>query len=84
MPIGLGARDTLRLEAGFCLYGTDMDDNTSPYEANLAWTVDTTNQNRNFIGKKKYLNLNKNKLQEITGVILKDKGVLRNGYKIKN
>tara|TARA_B100000029_G_scaffold516157_1_gene627273 strand:+ start:545 stop:1603 length:1059 start_codon:yes stop_codon:yes gene_type:complete len=84
MPIGLGARDTLRLEAGFCLYGTDMDDNTSPYEANLAWTVDTTNQNRNFIGKKKYLNLNKNKLQEITGVILKDKGVLRNGYKIKH
>src|SRR5439155_17582566 len=38
-PIGLGARDTLRLEAGLCLYGHDIDDTTSPVEAGLAWTI---------------------------------------------
>lgn len=49
-PIGLGARDTLRLEAGMNLYGQDMDETTSPLESGLAWTVDLKSD-RDFIGK---------------------------------
>ena len=49
-PAGLGARDTLRLEAGMNLYGQDMDDNVSPLDAGLAWTVDLTSP-RDFVGK---------------------------------
>jgi aminomethyltransferase len=51
-PAGLGARDTLRLEAGMNLYGQDMDDNVSPLDAGLAWTVDLTSP-RDFVGKAK-------------------------------
>ncbi len=51
MPCGLGARDTLRLEAGFNLYGTDMDTTTTPLESNLAWTVAWAPQERDFIGR---------------------------------
>jgi aminomethyltransferase len=51
-PAGLGARDTLRLEAGMNLYGQDMDDNVSPLDAGLAWTVDLTSP-RDFVGKSK-------------------------------
>jgi aminomethyltransferase len=50
-PIGLGARDTLRLEAGLNLYGNDMTINNHPYESNLGWTIDMSDQNRKFIGK---------------------------------
>jgi aminomethyltransferase len=49
-PAGLGARDTLRLEAGMNLYGQDMDIHTSPLDAGLAWTVDLQSE-RDFIGK---------------------------------
>ena len=49
-PIGLGARDTLRLEAGMNLYGHDMDETINPLEAGLAWTVDLKSE-RDFIGK---------------------------------
>ena len=45
-PIGLGARDTLRLEAGLNLYGTDMDKKNNPYESNLAWTIDLNDEDR--------------------------------------
>ena len=47
-PIGLGARDTLRLEAGLNLYGTDMDTSNHPFESNLAWTIDLSDNERNF------------------------------------
>ncbi len=49
-PIGLGARDTLRLEMGFCLYGNDINDETSPIEAGLGWITKFTNE-KNFIDK---------------------------------
>jgi len=49
-PCGLGARDTLRLEAGMNLYGQDMDESVSPLESGLAWTVDLTSA-RDFVGK---------------------------------
>jgi len=49
-PIGLGARDTLRLEAGMNLYGQDMDETTSPLESGLAWTVDLKTE-RDFVGR---------------------------------
>ena len=52
-PIGLGARDTLRLEAGMNLYGQDMDETTSPLESGLAWTVDLQAR-RDFVGKQRW------------------------------
>ncbi|TXH55125.1 MAG: glycine cleavage system aminomethyltransferase GcvT [Bacteroidia bacterium] len=93
-PCGLGARDTLRLEAGMNLYGHDMNENTLPSECGLNWVVDIKNPLRNFIGKDAYLlahqedtnggnNKNikpKHKIQ--TGVILQGKGVLREGQTI--
>lgn len=50
-PAGLGARDTLRLEAGMNLYGQDMDETVSPLDAGLAWTVDLNDANRAFVGR---------------------------------
>ncbi|MDD5300592.1 MAG: glycine cleavage system aminomethyltransferase GcvT [Gallionella sp.] len=73
-PIGLGARDTLRLEAGMNLYGQDMNESVSPLESGLAWTVDL-NSARDFIGKAALLaNPPKRKL---VGLVLLDRGVLR-------
>jgi aminomethyltransferase len=73
-PCGLGARDTLRLEAGMNLYGQDMDETVSPLDAGLAWTV-SLNSDRDFVGK---LALVANgQKQQFLGLILLDKGVLR-------
>jgi aminomethyltransferase len=79
-PAGLGARDTLRLEAGMNLYGQDMDDNVSPLDAGLAWTVDL-NAERDFIGKSA---LRKNgQTQQFVGLILREKGgILRAHQKV--
>ena len=82
VPIGLGARDTLRLEAGLNLYGNDMTINNHPYESNLGWTIDMSDENRQFIGKDALLSIDQSKSQKIVGIILKDKGVLRSGYEI--
>lgn len=73
-PIGLGARDTLRLEAGMNLYGQDMDDTTNPLESGLAWTVDLRGE-RDFIGKSALQSRDIN--QQLVGLLLLDKGVLR-------
>ena len=73
-PIGLGARDTLRLEAGMNLYGQDMDENISPLDAGLTWTVDLTSP-RDFVGKAALLAQPQQK--QFLGLILLDKGVLR-------
>ncbi|HQG39218.1 MAG TPA: glycine cleavage system aminomethyltransferase GcvT, partial [Chitinophagales bacterium] len=81
-PIGLGARDTLRLEKGFCLYGNDIDDTTSPLEAGLGWV---TKFNKDFIAKdilqqQKTAGL-KNKL---VGFSMIDRGIPRGHYLIKD
>ena len=74
-PCGLGARDTLRLEAGMALYGNDMDETVSPLNAGLAWTVDFKDASRDFIGKAA-LQANPAS-QQVLGLVLEDKGVLR-------
>lgn len=82
-PCGLGARDTLRLEAGFNLYGQDMDESISPLEANLAWTVDFTDSNRQFMGRSALEKQQKRGIQKIlVGLVLEEKGMLRNHQKV--
>jgi len=77
-PVGLGARDTLRLEAGMNLYGQDMDENTSPLAANMAWTVAFTPESRDFIGRKALEEQRKAGGQaKLVGLLLEERGVLR-------
>jgi aminomethyltransferase len=78
-PIGLGARDTLRLEAGMNLYGQDMDEGVSPLDAGLAWTVDLTSP-RDFVGKAALLANGQSR--QFLGLLLLDKGVLRAHQKV--
>jgi aminomethyltransferase len=79
-PAGLGARDTLRLEAGMNLYGQDMDDTVSPLDAGLAWTVDLVAE-RDFIGKAALQQ--KGQQQNFVGLILREKGgILRAHQKV--
>lgn len=78
-PAGLGARDTLRLEAGMNLYGQDMDDTVSPLDAGLAWTVDLVSE-RDFVGKNA---LQRGQHQQFVGLILREKGgILRAHQKV--
>jgi aminomethyltransferase len=78
-PIGLGARDTLRLEARLCLYGNDIDEEHSPLEAGLGWVV----KGKGFIGEDA---LNKQRAEgvkrRLVGFVMKDKATARHGYKI--
>ena len=74
-PCGLGARDTLRLEAGMNLYGQDMDDEVSPLNAGLSWTVDLKDAARDFVGRAALQA--RPASQRLLGLILEDKGVLR-------
>jgi aminomethyltransferase len=78
-PIGLGARDTLRLEAGMNLYGQDMDETVGPLESGLAWTVDLKSE-RDFIGKAALLANPPSK--KLVGLVLLDRGVLRGHQKV--
>ncbi|MDP1897583.1 MAG: glycine cleavage system aminomethyltransferase GcvT [Sulfurimicrobium sp.] len=78
-PIGLGARDTLRLEAGMNLYGQDMDEGVSPLDSGLAWTVDLASP-RDFIGKQSLTSKAVNR--QLMGLLLLDKGVLRSHQKV--
>jgi len=82
IPVGLGARDTLRLEAGLNLYGNDMTVDNHPFESNLSWTIDMNDDKRNFIGKQALLRVDKTKCKKLVGVVLKDRGVLRPRYKV--
>src|SRR5581483_11914702 len=78
VPCGLGARDTLRLEAGYLLYGQDLDDDHSSYEANYGWVVKL--DKGDFIGKDKLVDQKKHGLKrKLTGVQLLDRGVPRAG-----
>jgi len=81
-PIGLGARDTLRLEMGFCLYGNDIDDATSPLEAGLGWITKFTKEftNRAFFEKQKAEGVRK----KLVGFEMLEKGIARHGYDIKD
>jgi len=82
-PCGLGARDTLRLEAGMSLYGSEMNDQVSPLEAALTWTVDLSNENRRFVGRDALEALrDKGVKKTIVGLILEGKGVIRNHQKV--
>jgi len=82
-PCGLGARDTLRLEAGMNLYGSDMDEQVTPLESGLGWTVAWEPQERNFIGRQA---LEKQRDQgvahKLVGLVLQERGVLRNHQKV--
>jgi aminomethyltransferase len=82
-PIGLGARDTLRLEAGMNLYGQDMDEDITPLEAGLAWTVALEPVDRDFIGRQV---LEQQRAQgvprQLVGLILDGRGVLRAHQKV--
>jgi aminomethyltransferase len=81
-PCGLGARDTLRLEAGMNLYGQDMDESVSPYQSALAWTL-AMQDDRDFIGKQALLDQKAAGVaNKLVGLVLKDRGVLRPGQKI--
>jgi aminomethyltransferase len=81
-PIGLGARDTLRLEMGFCLYGNDIDDTTSPIEAGLGWitkfTKDFTNSANLQAQKEAGVE------RKLVGFLMEDRGIPRHDYEIEN
>lgn len=81
-PIGLAARDTLRLEMGFCLYGNDINDTTSPIEAGLGWITKFTDA-KNFINKAELLRQkNEGVSRKLVGFEMVDKGIPRHGYPI--
>ena len=83
LPAGLGARDTLRLEMGYCLYGNDLTDETSPLEAGLAWI--TKLKKGEFIGRELLQAQKENGLQRrLVGFTLTDRRVPRHGYAIEN
>lgn len=84
VPCGLAARDTLRLEAGMNLYGQEMDENTSPLVANLAWTVALEDPERDFIGRAA---IEQQRAQQgpdtkLVGLVLRERGILRAGQNV--
>ena len=83
-PCGLGARDTLRLEMGYCLYGNDIDDNTSPLEAGLGWITKIAKKggfnSRDIFAKQKETGLTR----KLVGFKMNDRRVPRHGYKIED
>lgn len=85
-PIGLGARDTLRLEAGMNLYGHDMDETISPIAANMAQTISWEPNSRDFIGRSAVTQhvseQQQGLLPELTGIVLDERGVLREGQRL--
>jgi aminomethyltransferase len=81
-PVGLGARDTLRLEMGYCLYGNDIDDTTSPLEAGLGWITKFT---KDFIAKDIFVTQKEEGLdKKLVGFEMIEKGIPRQGYEIKD
>jgi aminomethyltransferase len=80
VPAGLGARDTLRLEMGYCLYGNDIDDTTNALEAGLGWI---TKFSKDFIQKPHLETVKANGVErKLVGFVLTDRGVARHGYPI--
>ncbi|MCW8972702.1 MAG: glycine cleavage system aminomethyltransferase GcvT [Gammaproteobacteria bacterium] len=82
-PCGLGARDTLRLEAGMNLYGQDMSEETSPLTSGLGWTIAWQPEDRRFVGREALeAEREAGPLQHLVGLVLEDKGVLRAHQKV--
>jgi aminomethyltransferase len=81
-PAGLGARDTLRLEAGMNLYGNDMDEQHHPLESGLAWTVAFEPGDRDFLGRPALEGLRGAAVDQLVGLILEERGVLRSHQKV--
>lgn len=82
-PVGLGARDTLRLEAGMHLYGSDMTEENHPLESGLGWTVAWSPESRNFIGRNSLEQIKSSSTQHrFVGLVLDGRGVLRSGQKV--
>lgn len=80
-PAGLAARDTLRLEMGYCLYGNDIDTTTSPLESGLGWITKLSKEN--FIGKQKAVELKERGIsRKLVGLELKERGIPRHGFEI--
>jgi aminomethyltransferase len=81
-PCGLGSRDTLRLEMGFCLYGNDIDDSTSPLEAGLGWITKFTKEFTNSVALKSQKEAGVQ--QKLVGFLMSERGIPRHGYPIAN
>jgi aminomethyltransferase len=82
-PAGLGARDTLRLEMGFCLYGNDIDDTTSPIEAGLGWITKFSAAKGEFLDKALLLRQKEEgTARKLVGLTMVDKGIPRHGYEL--
>jgi aminomethyltransferase len=82
LPAGLGARDTLRLEAGYCLYGHELTEDITPLEAGLGWSV-KLNKESDFIGRQALLDEKQHGLKrKLVGIVLRDRGIPRAGYAI--
>jgi len=80
-PCGLGARDTLRLEAGMCLYGNDIDENINPFEANLSWLVSFDKEN--YIGREALLRVKERGVERVRkGFLMEDRAIPRSNCKI--
>lgn len=84
VPCGLGARDTLRLEAGLMLYGQDMDETTTPLESALGWTVTWQPEDRDFIGMGALLSQKQHGIErKMVGLILEERGIMRTGQVVR-
>jgi aminomethyltransferase len=82
-PCGLGARDTLRLEAGLSLYGQDMNEKTSPLVSGLGWTVAWEPGERNFIGRPALeTERERPDREKLVGLMLQDRGIMRHGQRV--
>lgn len=79
-PAGLGARDTLRLEAGMNLYGQDMDERVTPFECGLAWTVDLRSK-RDFIGRSALEQARRER--DFVGLVLEERGIMRSHQRVR-
>ncbi|MDH2895068.1 glycine cleavage system aminomethyltransferase GcvT [Rahnella variigena] len=82
-PAGLGARDTLRLEAGMNLYGQEMDEGVSPLAANMGWTIAWLPEDRNFIGRDALERQREQGTEQLVGLVMTEKGVLRNELPVR-
>ncbi|MEC8175452.1 MAG: glycine cleavage system aminomethyltransferase GcvT [Bacteroidota bacterium] len=78
-PVGLGARDTLRIEMGYCLYGNEINDDITPHEADLMWITD---MNKDFVGKKSLEKSIENSKKKLVGFKMIDRGIPRKDYHV--